>query len=45
MKKILYVLICLCLNLAFAQKEDGRIQNIKNQLTILSTETIDLLKM
>ena len=42
MKKLLYILILLSLNVSFAQKEDVRIQNIKNQLTILSTETIGL---
>lgn len=42
MKKILYLLLLLNVSASFAQKDQQRIQTIKNQLTILSTETIGL---
>ena len=42
MKKILYILLFVNFTFVFAQKEDGRIQKIKNQLTVLSTENAGL---
>jgi len=42
MKKILYILLFVNFTFAFAQKEDVRIQKIKNQLTVLSTESVGL---
>lgn len=42
MKKTLFILLLLSVSFSFAQKEEQRIQNIKNKLEILSTETIGL---
>lgn len=42
MKKILYILLLLSVSFSFAQEKEQRIQNIKNQLEILSTETVSL---
>ena len=42
MKKILYILLLVNFTFAFAQKEDQRIQKIRNQLTVLSTENTGL---
>lgn len=47
MKKILYIILFTSCYLSFAQPQNGleeqqRIQNIKNQLIILSTETVGL---
>lgn len=42
MKKILYILLLLSFSFSFAQKEDQRIQNIKNQLTALSLTNVGL---
>jgi type IV pilus assembly protein PilQ len=42
MKKIIYLLLLLNFSFTFAQKEDGRIQKIRNQLTALSTESVGL---
>lgn len=36
MKKIIYILFLICFSFSFAQKEEQRIENIKNQLTALS---------
>ncbi|WP_407556490.1 type II secretion system protein GspD [Winogradskyella sp. 4-2091] len=42
MKKILYILLLVNFTFVFAQKEDQRIQKIRNQLTALSTENAGL---
>ena len=42
MKKLLYILLLFSFSFSFAQKEDARIQSIKNQLTILSTDNAGL---
>ncbi|MEQ3663801.1 hypothetical protein [Olleya sp.] len=42
MKKILFILLFLTVSFSFAQEYNQRIENIKNQLEILSTETVGL---
>lgn len=44
MKKILYILLLFNFTFVFAQKEDQRIQKIRNQLTALSTENVGLIE-
>ncbi|MEM9680622.1 MAG: hypothetical protein AAF901_09885, partial [Bacteroidota bacterium] len=42
MKNLLYFILLISFSVSFAQTENPRIQTIKNQLTILSTETAGL---
>ena len=42
MKKILFILLLLSFCFCFAQQDEQRVQNIKNQLTALSIETTGL---
>jgi len=42
MRKIIYIILLLCLNLSFAQNDNQRIETIKNQLMLLADDNAGL---